>query len=159
MGEIEGLDRLLKEHPFFQDMNPTVCTIIAGCAANERFNAGDYIFREGEPADKFYLLRHGNVALEIHTPGREPIIVETLQAGDILGWSWLVPPFKWRADARAIQLVRAISLDAKCLRGKYEGDHDLGYELFKRFVPVMARRMETSRLQIIDVYGKSRKIR
>ncbi len=159
MGEIEGLDRLLKEHPFFQDMNPTVCTIIAGCAANERFNAGDYIFREGEPADKFYLLRHGNVALEIHTPGREPIIVETLQAGDILGWSWLVPPFKWRADARAIQLVRAISLDAKCLRGKYEGDHDLGYELFKRFVPVMARRMEASRLQIIDVYGKSRKIR
>ncbi len=140
-------------------MNPTVCTIIAGCAANERFNAGDYIFREGEPADKFYLLRHGNVALEIHTPGREPIIVETLQAGDILGWSWLVPPFKWRADARAIQLVRAISLDAKCLRGKYEGDHDLGYELFKRFVPVMARRMEASRLQIIDVYGKSRKIR
>lgn len=159
MGEIEGLDRLLKEHPFFQDMNPTVCTIIAGCAANERFNAGDYIFREGESADKFYLLRHGNVALEIHTPGREPIIVETLQAGDILGWSWLVPPFKWRADARAIQLVRAISLDAKCLRGKYEGDHDLGYELFKRFVPVMARRMEASRLQIIDVYGKSRKIR
>lgn len=159
MGEIEGLDRLLKEHPFFQDMNPTVCTIIAGCAANERFNAGDYIFREGEPADKFYLLRHGNVALEIHTPGREPIIVETLQAGDILGWSWLVPPFKWRADARAIQLVRAISLDAKCLRGKYEGDHDLGYELFKRFVPVMARRMEASRLQIIDVYGKSRKSR
>jgi len=159
MAEIEGLDRLLKEHPFFQGMAPTVCTIIAGCAANERFNAGDYIFREGEPADKFYLLRHGNVALEIHAPGREPIIVETLQAGDILGWSWLVPPFKWRADARAIQLVRAISLDAKCLRGKYEDDHDLGYELFKRFVPVMARRMEASRLQIIDVYGKSRKIR
>ncbi len=159
MAEIEGLDRLLKEHPFFQGMEPTVCTIIAGCAANERFNAGDYIFREGEPADKFYLLRHGNVALEIHAPGREPIIVETLQAGDILGWSWLVPPFKWRADARAIQLVRAISLDAKCLREKYESNHDLGYELFKRFVPVMARRMEAGRLQIIDVYGKSRKSR
>lgn len=157
MGDIEGLDRLLKEHPFFLDMDPEVCKTIAGCAANERFGAGDYIFREGGPADKFYFIRHGNVALEVHAPGREPIIVETLQAGDILGWSWLIPPFKWRADARALQLVRAISLDAKCLRGKYESDHSLGFELFRRFVPVITRRLEAGRLQLLDMYGKGKR--
>jgi CRP-like cAMP-binding protein len=155
MGEIEGLDRLLKEHPFFQDMDPEVCKIIAGCAANERFNAGDYIFREGGAADKFFFIRHGSVAVEVHVPGREPIIVETLQAGEILGWSWLIPPYKWRADARALQLVRVISLDAKCLREKYESDHSLGFELFRRFVPIIARRIEVGRLQLIDMYGKS----
>jgi len=155
MGHIEGLDRLLKEHPFFAEMDPAACDIIAGCAANERFNAGDYIFREGEPADRFYLIRHGSVAIEVHVPGREPIVVETLHAGDILGWSWLVSPYKWMADARAMQLVRAVSLDATCLRGKYEHDHTLAYELFKRFIPVMARRLEAGRLQMVDIYGKS----
>jgi CRP/FNR family cyclic AMP-dependent transcriptional regulator len=155
MGEIEGLDRLLKDHPFFKGMDPAILGTITGCAANERFGVGEYIFREGSPADKFYLIRRGNVAVEIHIPGREPIIVETLQEGDILGWSWLIPPYKWRGDARAIQLVRAISLDAKCLREKYESDHSLGFALFKRFVPLIVRRMEAGRLQLIDMYGKA----
>ena len=156
MGEIEGLDRLLKEHPFFEGMDPKVRQTIAGCAANERFNADEYIFREGGHADRFYLIRHGRVALEIHIPGRDPIIVQTLQEDDILGWSWLTPPYKWRADARALQLVRAISLDAVCLREKYETDHTLGYELFKRFVPIIAQRIEAGRLQMIDIYATSK---
>jgi len=156
MGEIENLERFIREHPFFKGIDPKACATVVGCAANERFNAGEYIFREGGPADKFYLLRHGNVALEVHVPGHDPIIVETLQEGDVLGWSWLVPPYRWRADARALYLVRAISLDAKCLREKYESDHTLGFELFKRFVPVIARRVEAGRLQLVDMYGKSR---
>lgn len=156
MGEIEGLDRLLREHPFFEGIDPAVRQTISGCAANERFNGGDYIFREGGKADKFYLIRYGSVAVEIHVPGRELLTVETLQEGDILGWSWLTPPYKWRASARAVQLVRAISLDAACLREKYEHNHTLGYELFRRFVPVIARRLEAGRLQLLDIYAKSK---
>ena len=150
---IEGLDRLLEEHPFFQGMDPARRGIIAGCGANERFDASQYLFREGEAADKFYLIRHGAVALEIYLPGREPLVVETLNEGDILGWSWLAPPYRWSADARAMQLTRAISLDAKCLRGKMEDDHELGYELYKRFMPIIQQRLQAGRLQLTDMYG------
>jgi CRP-like cAMP-binding protein len=153
MSAIEGLDLLLREHPFFRDMDPTACEVIAGCAMNERFNAGDYLIRQGEAADKFYLIRHGAVAQELRVPDREPIIVQTLHKGDILGWSWLVPPYQWTMDARAMQLTRVLSLDARCLRGKYENDPSLAYEIFKRFVPIMAARLEAARLQLIDIYG------
>lgn len=149
MGKIEGLDRLLQEHPFFAGMDPQACATIAGCAANERFNAGDYIFREGQPANKFYLIRHGSVALEIHVPGRDPIIVDELHSGDILGWAWLVPPHKWVYDARTKELTRVVSLDAACLRGKYESDHTLAYELFKRFIPIMSDRLAATRRQML----------
>jgi CRP-like cAMP-binding protein len=150
MVQIEGLDRLLKEHPFFQDMDSSACETIAGCAANERFNAGEYIFREGGAANKFYLIRHGKIALEIHVPGREPIIVDTLEDGDILGWAWLVPPHKWVYDACALETTRLVSLDAQCLRGKYETDHNLAYALFKRFIPVMADRLAATRRHMIE---------
>lgn len=150
MVQIAGLDRLIKEHPFFEGMDPAACETIAGCAANERFNAGEYIFREGKPANKFYIIRHGSVALEIHVPGRDPIVVDTLQSGDILGWSWLLPPYKWVYDARAVELTRLISLDAQCLRGKYESDHTLARELFSRFIPVMAKRLAASRHRMVE---------
>jgi hypothetical protein len=79
--------------------------------------------------------------------------VQTLHEGDILGWSWLVPPYQWTMDCRAMQLTRVLSLDARCLRSKYESDPTLAYELFKRFVPVLADRLEAARLQLIDMYG------
>lgn len=152
MNPIEGLDRLIKEHPFFAGMNPGACEIIAGCAMNERFNAGEYLIHQGEPADKFYLIRHGSIAQELRVPEQEPLILQTLHSGDILGWSWLVPPFTWSMDARATRLTRVVSLDAQCLRSKYEDNATLGYELFKRFVPVLANRLEAARLQLIDIY-------
>ncbi|MCP5426487.1 MAG: cyclic nucleotide-binding domain-containing protein [Gammaproteobacteria bacterium] len=147
---VEGLDRLIKEHPFFRDMDAAACETIAGCAANERFNIGDYVFREGGAADKFYLIRQGTIALEIHVPGKDSIIVDTLETGAILGWAWLVPPYRWTYDARAITLCRMVSLDAHCLRGKYETDHTLAKELFKRFIPVMAKRLEATRQRMIE---------
>lgn len=152
MGQLEGLDQLIKEHPFFVGMDPGACEIIAGCAMNERFNAGEYLIHQGDPANKFYLIRHGSVAQELHVPEHEPFIVQTLQRGDILGWSWLVPPFEWSMDARATQLTRVVSLDAHCLRGKYENNATLAYELFKRFVPVLSNRLEAARLQLINIY-------
>lgn len=149
----QGLEQLLENHPFFQDMACDICQIVVGCAANERFAASDYLFHEGEPADKFYLIRHGSVALEIYLPGRQALVVETLHAGDILGWSWLIPPYRWFCDARAVQLTRVLSLDARCLRDKMENNHELGYELYRRFMPVVAKRLQAGRLQLIDMYG------
>lgn len=150
MPQIQGIDQLLKEHPFFLNMDPTVCDVIAGCAANERFNPGEYILREGGTANKFYLIRHGAVALQIHVPGQDPIIIDTLRDGDILGWAWLVPPYKWVYDACALELTRLVSLDAECLRTKYESDHNLAYTLFKRFIPVMADRLAATRRRMVE---------
>ena len=154
MEPLKPLDELLLEHPFFAGMEEGPRKFIAGCGRNEVFHAGDSLFREGEPAEKFFLIRHGSVSVELHVPGHEPQVVDTLQDGEIAGWSWLVPPHKWANDARAATLVRAISLDANCLRGKCESDHSVGYEVFKRFIPVIAGRLLAVRMQLVDVYGE-----
>jgi CRP-like cAMP-binding protein len=126
--------------------------LISGCAKNVRFEAGQYLFHEGQPADQFYLLRSGRVALQISAPERT-LTVQTVGEDEIVGASWLVPPYRWGFDAKALELTRAIAMDAACLRGKSEGDHDLGYELMKRFMPVLIQRLHATRLQILDVYG------
>jgi len=159
MVAIEGLERLLQEHPFFEGFDQPALDLLAGCAANERFEAGRTFQREGDPADKFYLIRHGTVAQEIRVPGRDPIVIETLGEGDILGWSWIVPPYRWTFDCRAMGLVRAVSLDARCLRGKCEEDHSLGYEFYQRVVPVIARRLWAVRMRLIDMYAPGPKLK
>ena len=126
---------------------------MTGCAANVRFSAGTYIFKEGEDANQFYLLRSGKVALEIFSPQSPPITVETLVEGDVLGWSWLLPPYIWSFHAHALQETRAISLDGKCLRAKCEENHDLGYEVLQRFAQIMARRLQATRIQLLDIYA------
>lgn len=150
---METLERILAEHPFFAGLDARYIQLIVGCATNVRFDAGQFIFREGEEANEFYIIRHGKVALEIFVPGRGPVIIQTLGEGEILGWSWLIPPYHWRFDARAVELTRAIALDGRCLRAKCEDDHDLGYELLKRFAHIIEQRLQATRLQLLDVYG------
>ena len=150
---IEGLERTLLEHPFFKGLAPDHGKLIVGCAKNVRFEAGDYLLREGEPADWFYLVRHGRVALELKSPGRAPVTIQTIREGEVAGVSWLIPPYRWTYDARAMELTRALALDAKCLRGKCEEDHHLGYDLMKRFMPVLIQRLQATRLQLLDLYG------
>jgi len=152
---IETLDRYIREHRFFSGLDEDDTALITGCARNVAFKAGDYVYRHGEPADEFYLIRHGRVALEMSAPGRGTMTFQTLHEGDIVGVSWLLPPYRWRYDARAVELVRAIGMDAKCLRDKCDTDHDLGYEMMLRFVPVLVERLQSTRMQILDVYGPS----
>jgi CRP/FNR family cyclic AMP-dependent transcriptional regulator len=149
-----GLERVVGEHPVFAGLSSEYSELLAGCARNHRFAAEQYLFREGEPANEFFLIRHGRVALEIHVPGRTPIIFATLGEGEIVGASWLIPPYKWMFDARAMEVTRAIGIDAACLRGKIENDHNFGYEIMKRFLPIFVKRLHATRLQILDVYGK-----
>lgn len=150
---METLERIIAEHRFFADLDRSYTRLLVGCASNVRFDAGTYIFKEGEEANEFYLIRAGRVALEIFAPQRKPIIVETLGEGDILGWSWLLPPYVWKFHARAVETTRAIALDGKCLRAKCEENHDLGYELLKRFAHIIERRLEATRFQLLDVYA------
>ncbi len=150
---IEGMEAIVREHRFFAGLDDDIVKLIAGCARNVRFDAGEYLFRSGEPADEFFLLRHGRVALDIAAPGRNAITVETADAGEIVGVSWLVPPYRWDHDARAVDLVRAIGMDAKCLRRKCDADPNVGYTMMQRFVPLLVERLQAMRLQLLDVYG------
>jgi CRP-like cAMP-binding protein len=146
-------EEILAEHPFFKGLDEKYLALIAGCASNVRFDAGTFLFRTGDASSQFYLIRHGRIALEIFAPGRGPLTIQALGEGDILGWSWLVPPYKKEFDAHALELVRAVAFDGACLRDKCEADPQLGYELLKRFAQIIGQRLQATRLQLLDIYG------
>lgn len=150
---METLERILKDHPFLKGLKSEYLKLITGCASNAVFQPDEFLFREGEDADSFYFIRKGKIVIETFIPGKGPLVIQTREAGEVTGWSWLIPPYRWHFDARATELTQAIALDGKCLRGKCEEDHDLGYELMRRFATVMADRLEAARLQLLDVYG------
>ncbi len=149
----QTLAPVLASHPFFEGLSPAHVNVITGCASNVRFLSGEVLCREGDDADRLWLVRHGRVAVETHSPQSGPIVIATVGEGEMLGWSWLVPPYRWRFQARAVELTRAVELDAECLRGKCETDHDLGYEILKRFADVIAQRLDAARLQLVDLYA------
>lgn len=153
---MENNDRfelILLEHPFFKTLDPHFVELIAGCSKNVRFDSGQFIAHEGDPADKFYLIRHGKVSVEIFAPGRGSVVVDTATDGEVLGWSWIVPPYVAHFDARAVEMTRAIEIDGKCLRSKCEADNKLGYEVMKRFAQLIVHRLQATRLQLLDLYG------
>jgi len=154
---MENLEQILTKHPFLAGMDAKYIKLLVSCASNVTFNDGDYLCREGKPADSFFIIRHGRISIETFIPQGGSAVIQSIEEGNILGWSWLVPPYRWHFDARAIGLTRAIALDGKCLREKCAEDHDLGYEIMKRFALIIAERLESTRLQLLDFYGNSSK--
>jgi CRP/FNR family cyclic AMP-dependent transcriptional regulator len=152
---VQTLDQLMAQAPTFAGLESSHLELIAGCAVNEHIEAGSYLLREGEAADRFFLIRQGSVALEVHAPGRGSIVIETLDAGDVVGWSWLFAPYRWQLDARAMEACRLVAFDGACLRGKCDADHELGYQLMRRFADHLVHRLQAARLQLLDVYGRA----
>ena len=149
----QTLEPLLRGHKFFAGLDSEYLTLLTGCASNVVFAADSFLFREGEPAETFYLIREGKVALEIAAPGRGALVVQTLGPGDVAGFSWLFDPHRWEFDGRAVERVLAVRMDGACLRGKCDADPRLGYELMQRFAGLMTSRLQATRLQLLDVYG------
>lgn len=152
---IRTLDQLITDSPIFAGMQPSQLELIAGCARNQHVAAGTLLMREGEPANVFFLIRHGTVALEVHGPGRGALLIETLHAGEVVGWSWLFAPYRWHLDGRTRETCDLVAFDGACLRGKCEEDHELGYQLMKRFAANMVDRLQSTRMQLLDVYGRA----
>jgi CRP/FNR family transcriptional regulator, cyclic AMP receptor protein len=150
---MDALENLLRAAPVFQGLDPDELALIAGCASNVRFDQGRMLFREGDAADTFYLVRHGTVALELFVPARGSAVIETIEPGEVIGWSWLFPPYRWHFDARALSQVRATAFDGACLRAKCDADPALGYDLMSRFAQVLIERLQWTRLRLLDVYG------
>lgn len=149
----QNLEPIVREQPFFQGLDERHIKLIAGCAKNVRFDGGKVVFREGDAANQFFLIREGQVAIEVMVPPRGINTIQTVQEGEVVGWSWLMPPYRWHFGARTQRPTRALAFDGKCLRGKCERDHELGYELFKRFSQLMSARLEATVLQLLDLYG------
>ncbi len=149
---LQTLEPLLRDHKFFAGLAPEHLALIAGCASTAVFPADAFLFREGDPAETFYLIRDGKVAVEVAAPGRA-LVIQTLGAGDVAGFSWLIEPHRWEFDGRAAERVRAIRIDGVCLRGKCDADPRFGYELMRRFAHLTVSRLQATRLQLLDVYG------
>jgi CRP/FNR family transcriptional regulator, cyclic AMP receptor protein len=150
---VQTIDELIASAHVFDGLAREQLELIAGCGRNEHVESGAFLLREGNPADRFFLIRRGAVAIEVHAPGRGALTIETLHAGDAVGLSWLFEPYRWQFDARAVEPSELIGFDAVCLRGKLEADHDLGYELMRRFTANLIDRLQATRLQLLDVYG------
>ena len=153
---MQTIEDLIVKSPVFADLAAEHLQLIAGCGQNEHAEAGAFLFREGEPAQRFYLIRSGAVTLEVHAPGRGQLRIETLDKGDVVGWSWLFAPYRWALDARTVESTALVAFDAACLRGKAEADHELGYQLMRRFAAVIVDRLQATRFQLLDVYGDAR---
>ncbi|MEO0330638.1 MAG: cyclic nucleotide-binding domain-containing protein [Bacteroidota bacterium] len=153
MVKIRHINDLLAEAPLFEGMKPEQLEILAGCGKLAHFHKGEFLLKEGEAADRFFLIRNGEVAIESHLPGG----VLTIAKADeerVVGYSWLFPPYRNQFDARATTDVDVIVLDGKCLRDKTHQDHELGYQFMKRFAALMLQRMQAARRQLLDIYGK-----
>jgi CRP-like cAMP-binding protein len=155
VADVQTVQELLAANPFFAGLADDALALVAGCATNVHFDPDEYVFREGDPADRFFVVRHGRVALELHAPGSHHVL-DTVEDGDVLGWSWLVPPYRWFLDARAVAPTSAIALDGVCLRGKCDADPVLGYALLQRVAHVMYQRLQSSRVRLLDLYGGRR---
>ncbi len=152
---MEDLSGILKNHPFLKDLDENYLQQITSCASNVVFKENDIIFKEGDEAKSFYLIRSGKVALELNGREKGNVRILTIGSGQILGWSWIVSPYKWHFEAHALEDVNAIALDGKCLREKCEEDPKMGYEMIKRFTQILEQRLRSTRMQLLDVYGKS----
>jgi CRP-like cAMP-binding protein len=143
-----GLLDIFGDHAFLKGLGQRHLMLLASGAKPVRFAPGTLLGREGETAKAFYLIKAGHVSLDVHASHSTPIPVETVGPGEVVGWSWLVPPHQWRFDCRAKDTVDALAFDAEWLRHMCEQDHELGYQLLKHLVTVIAGRLTATRHQL-----------
>jgi CRP-like cAMP-binding protein len=149
---MKDINDLLTDQPLFADMSPDMVSFIAGCGKNAHFAAGEYLGKEGDPADVFYLIRKGRVAVELSHHIKGSIIIKTLGPSEVAGFGWAFPPYQLNFDLRAMESTSVISFDAKCVLKKCEDDYKLGYLMIRKFAEVMKARLQDTRMQLINVY-------
>ena len=153
---MEAIENIIARHPFLENLHQRYSHFLRECAAFQHFGPRQQIFQTGSEADRFYLIYQGRVALETpFIPGKGVVTIQTLEAGEVLGWSWLFPPFVWHFGARAIEPTDVVAFDAAVLRDKANEDHEFGYEFAMRVGGVMLQRLQATRLQLLD-YGQPR---
>ena len=147
------LHKAIVAHPFFKGMNARYLHLLTDCASGVQFGVGQEIFHERQVADHFYLIEKGQVALETFVPGKGATTIQTIGAGEPLGWSWLFPPYEWHLTARAVEPVEVVAFGAVSLRESAEENHDFGYDLAMRVGRVMLARLQATRRRLVELYA------
>lgn len=149
-----SLESLLRDHPFIRGLDPKHVQALQECASPQEIPRGNYLWRQGDPAKTVYLLYEGEVSLGMTTPNEGLLRLETLSGGDVLGWSWILAPYRWHFDAYAVTAVRSVGLDAAGLRKHFEMDPELHLQMLVRLVPVIDRRLHATQRKLLDLYTK-----
>jgi CRP/FNR family transcriptional regulator, cyclic AMP receptor protein len=150
---MQSLKPSISEHPFLRSLSSAYLQILTDCAEERAFAAGEVIFREGDIADRFYLIEQGKVALESHVSPEGGLAVQDLGPHDVLGWSWLFPPYVWHFQARAVEATRTISFNGAHLLVACEKNHEFGYDLMKRLAQVLIRRLQAAQKQLTKLHA------
>lgn len=148
---MKSVEQALAQHPFLAGVDQRYLGQLATHASIKRFEAHQMIFHEGGPAREWYLIRQGKVGIETALMGCAGIRVDDAGPGDVLGWSWILPPYELHYSARALEATEVIALDGKALVALFEKDHDLGYEMMKRFAQVIVRRLAATRARTVTL--------
>jgi CRP-like cAMP-binding protein len=146
-------DEYLAAHEFFAGLNQDFIDILSEFGIEKHIKAGEALFQQGKVADKFYLLRNGKVSVQVPALVGPPLELQVLGENQILGWSWLIPPYRWNFQARAVEDTDLIEFDGSAILARCEKDTDFGYELFKRFTGLMSARLEAARLKMMDQWN------
>ena len=149
------VQQYLEQHCFTRELPASVRETVAQHSRLQEFPAGAWLFREGSPAEEFHLVVTGRVAVSMHAPGAGEQVVDTVEACETVGWSWLVPPYRWFFDARAVTDVTAVTVDAAALRARADDDSAVGYALLRQVNTVMLARLQAARVRLADVYGEA----
>ena len=150
---METFEIVVMEHPCFKGLDPKYFKTLLSLATPAKFEPDQIIAKEGDPANEFYLIREGRVGLEINVPNRGRVTIETVGAGELLGWSWMVPPYKCHFTARSHGSTLAIGINGRRLRESIHTDHELGYQLYGCFIDLIVHRLTATRLQLLDFYS------
>ncbi len=142
----------LSEMKFFEGIEDDMIAYISQCGMNKHFKRGQYLGKEGDSADHFYIIRKGRIGLQLHHHDKGTIMLKTIHPGEIAGVSWIVPPYRYNFDLIALEETSAIEFNGKCIRDKCEKDHRLGYLLLRKFTGMLSERLKNTRIQLLDVY-------
>jgi CRP-like cAMP-binding protein len=145
----KAVQGIIMEHPFLRGLKPEHLRLLVDSAMSVQYQAGEFIFREGDPANRFYLMQKGRVSLESQVSDKPSVAVQVIGPGDVLGWSWLFPPYYWHFDAQVLEPTTAIFFYGTRLREQCEQDHAFGFEMMKRMTQVAIQRLQATRRQLL----------
>lgn len=150
---MKKINDILRAHPFFKDCTDDEVHLISQCGEHRAFEKNNFLAKENNKADVFYLIIKGRVAICTTTPNKKNNTIQTISDEEMFGWSWLFPPYQWMFDAIALDKTSTITLNGDCLKQKIENDSALGYKLMKQFSLMIIQRLNATRLQLLDIYG------
>ena len=146
----------IRDNSFLNGLSDTATAFLESVAVDVEFGPGEMLFDENAVADKFYIIRHGLVGLELTSPGGPPLVIQTLRDNELVGVSWLIPPFRWEWRARAVKPTTAVEFDAAAVRERCEGDCELDRQILRGIVTAASTRLHSTRTQLLDLYGERR---